>query len=399
MRKTYRIIAAAVLACCVQFGAAAEGFEQDRFAIGFWVDPPADQLTPKRYEEIADAGFSVVIGMHPRSEEEIERQLRLCKRNGLKLIASRPPSDDERWANHAACWGYTLRDEPSLGDFAALAERADALRRRYPDRLPYVNLFPTYASAEQLGTETYEEHVRQFMEIYRPEVLSMDHYPYMTPESDTRDDYCENLAVMRAHAMEAGVPFWNFFNIMPFGPHLDPTEAQVRWQVNASLCYGAKGVLYFCYWSPRGDDFAKGGAILNAVGTRTRHYDEAQRINHVLQQWGPTLMRLTSDAVLQVSGGDKAIDVLAGQPLANISEGNYRIGIFHTDDGTRAVLLMNDDYAYAAWPTVEFESDAVQEVSPRDGAIAPVQDNSPDMPGLQLSLDAGAARLFLLKSR
>ena len=62
------------------------------------------------------------------------------------------------------------------------------------------------------------------------------------------------------------IPFWNFFNIMPYGPHTDPTEAQVRWQVNASLIYGAKGLLYFCYFTPGGDEFPKGGAIIGQDG-------------------------------------------------------------------------------------------------------------------------------------
>jgi hypothetical protein len=38
----------------------------------------------------------------------------------------------------------------------------------------------------------------------------------------------------------------------------------------------------------------------------------------------------------------------------------------------------------------------VLEVSPVTGEAAPAVDSSPDMPGLQLSFDAGDARLFLL---
>jgi len=36
------------------------------------------------------------------------------------------------------------------------------------------------------------------------------------------------------------------------------------------------------------------------------------------------------------------------------------------------------------------------EVSKKNGQEAPVIDDSPDMPGLQLSFDAGEGRLFLL---
>eukprot|EP01043_Picozoa_sp_COSAG02_P089606 COSAG02_NODE_26563_length_630_cov_1.013183_2_plen_44_part_01 len=39
---------------------------------------------------------------------------------------------------------------------------------------------------------------------------------------------------------------------MPFGGHSDPTEAQFRWQILTSLAYGARGVLYFCYFLPAG---------------------------------------------------------------------------------------------------------------------------------------------------
>ena len=61
--------------------------------------------------------------------------------------------------------------------------------------------------------------------------------------------------------------FWNFFNAMPFGGHSDPTEAQIRWQIFTSLAYGAKGVLYFCYFSPAGHGmFARGGGVIYPRG-------------------------------------------------------------------------------------------------------------------------------------
>jgi hypothetical protein len=49
---------------------------------------------------------------------------------------------------------------------------------------------------------------------------------------------------------------------MPFSSHYDPTEAQLRWQIYTSIAYGARGVMYFCYQTPRGHIFSKGGAIL-----------------------------------------------------------------------------------------------------------------------------------------
>jgi hypothetical protein len=78
--------------------------------------------------------------------------------------------------------------------------------------------------------------------------------------------------------------------------------------------------------------------------------------------------------------------------------GDYLVGAFRHADGRRAVLLMNYRFAYSAWPTVVFDApaDAAREVDPLTGRLIPVRDESPDMPGLQISLADGEARLFLL---
>ena len=297
-----------------------------------------------------------------------------------------------------ACWGYRIKDEPSAADFPELRKRVDELRAARPGKLGYINLFPNYASPEQLGAADYEEHVRRFIDEVGVEVLSMDHYPYMRPDKDTRQNYCDNLAVMRKYALKANIPFWNYFNTMPYGGHYDPTEAQLRWQVNASVAYGAKGVLYFCYYTPRGGEFPKGGAIISVDDKPTRHYDQAKRINAKLKAFGPTLMQLTSTAVYRIAREEDATAALNNTPITAIEDGAWLLGLFDHADGRRALYLVNDDYAYTAWPTVAFDCpiEAVREIDPQSGAEGPVYDNSPDMEGLQISLDSGDARLFLL---
>lgn len=373
-------------------------FAQDRFAIGLWGDPPADQQTDARFAEIAEANFTFVIGIFGASTPAaVQRQLELCERQNLKAIVSMAGLAPDRLPDGKACWGYFLADEPGSGAFPGLRKTVDALRQARPGKLAYVNLFPTYAPASALGTTSYVAHVARFVSEVKPDVLSMDHYPMFKPDADGRAGYCENLEAMRRQSLAAGIPFWNFFNTMPFGAHSDPTEAQLRWQVYASLAYGAKGVMYFCYWTPAGDEFPKGGAIIRRDGTRTRHYDEARRINAALKNLGPTLMKLTSTGVFRVQPADPP-SALKGSSIRSLSPGDYLIGTFRHEDGRKAVLLMNYHFAYSAWPTVEFAAgpQSVREVSPRTGEEVPVMDDSPDMPGWQISLDAGEGRLFLL---
>lgn len=389
-------------------GLAGDGFVQEAFAIGLWVPPRSDRDLPARYRELAQANFNLVVG---NSVRDPMQQLELCRSNGLKALVEVSGSVESLPVGEA-CWGYHLMDEPSAAAFADLSGRFQSIRRSRPGLLAYVNLFPNYASAVQLGADDYEMYVSRFIAEVKPEVLCMDHYPFMRPDKDTRDSYLANLETFRRQANAARIPFWNYFNCMPFGSHLDPTESQLRWQINASIAHGAKGVLYFCYWTPgKGaggkGEFPKGGAILSAEGIQTRHYDEARRLNGELKRWGPTLMNLDGNGVqrIRVAGivsdlsaglGLRGIATLAGDPPAE-----FLVGSLAHRDGRRAVMVVNHSYSYTCWPTIQFDSpiEAVLEVDRNTGSEMAPLDSSPEIEGFQCSLGAGDARLFLLPKR
>ncbi len=376
-------------------------FRQDRLVIGYWVGPQDPNRAEERYREIAEANFTLAMGVRPAD-------VAACSRVGLKVILE-TGTESNVVLDHSACWGVLLTDEPGAHQFPELARQTENIRRTHPGKFGYINLFPNYASAAQLGTSSYEEHIRKFVAEVKPEVLSMDHYPAMRPDRDTRDDYCANLETLRVEALKAGIPFWNYFYSMPFNDRIDPTEAQIRWQIFTSLAYGAKGVLYFCYWTPgKGNggtgEFPKGGAILTAEGEKTRHYNEARRINAGLKLWSPVLMDLTSTGVRRIKGGKTSEEILSGSPLQRVArvgsdpEPELIVGTFRHRDGRRAVLVVNHHTGFTAWPTLTFDvpSGSVQEVDSHTGAIHPVVDDSPELPGLQISFGPGDGRLFLV---
>ena len=73
----------------------------------------------------------------------------------------------EQVRHHPALYAYHLVDEPGAGAFPRLGRLVAYLRQRDPGRLAYINLFPTYASNEQLGTKgdtvaAYQEYLRSF---------------------------------------------------------------------------------------------------------------------------------------------------------------------------------------------------------------------------------------------
>lgn len=163
-------VAVAVFSQC-DSGAQAAAFVQDRFVIGFWSDPPADEQMPQRYGKIADANFTLVLGgFSATTTQTIQRQLDLCRKYDLKALVLPTPYAMDALPDGPECWGYLLRDEPGAADFPALRKQVDEFRRARPGKLALINLFPNYCGLERLGTASY-------MGIWAPR-LNMDRFPH-----------------------------------------------------------------------------------------------------------------------------------------------------------------------------------------------------------------------------
>lgn len=110
------------------------------------------------------------------------------------------------------------------------------------------------------------QYLSSYISTVHPDMLCFDHYPLfsgVTPDSDVSTaGYHRNLRAVASAARSASLPFFNFFGSMPYNGRADVSEAQLRWQAFTSLAYGAKGVLYFCYWSPTGTSFEWGGGLI-----------------------------------------------------------------------------------------------------------------------------------------
>lgn len=165
-------------------------------------------------------------------------------------------------------WGWQLADEPSLTSLKALGEWNAAIAAARPDALRFYNLLPLSEIDEFPTFRAYESYLEMFIAAVKPQVLSMDFYtvfgsgsagpwpgqpppgppspPGATCPSDSvgangacresKEMYKVNLAILRRQGAANSIPWWNFFNAMPFdSKHADPSEAQLR-QVNRDFC-------------------------------------------------------------------------------------------------------------------------------------------------------------------
>jgi hypothetical protein len=202
-------------------------------------------------------------------------------------LEKEPEQIVNRFKDHPALAGYFLRDEPHRADFAKLGQWAKRIQAVDNLHFCYLNLFPNYASQEQLGTETYREHVQQFIKEVPLQLLSFDHYPILVNASGERvlrDIWYENLEIFSEEARKAGKPFWAFALTVAHKPYPIPTLAELRLQVYSNLVYGAQGIQYFTYWTPTPGTWDFHHAPIDFdTQKRTEIYDKIKLLNEEIK--------------------------------------------------------------------------------------------------------------------
>src|SRR4029434_816957 len=256
--------------------------EATGFPILAWSGPPVAETNADRYRELAEAGFTHNFSGFS-NVDGMQKALDVAQAAGIKQFISipellrDPEKVAERFKDHPALAGYYLRDEPSVADFPALAKwtrRIQAVDSIHPS---YINLFPNYANGQQLGTATYQEHLDRFIKEVPVPVISFDHYPVVG--SSLRDEWYENLERVSATAKAAKKPFWAFALAVAHGPYPIAELEHLRLQVFSDLAYGAQGIQYFTYWTPKSAEWNFHQAPIEVDGKRTPVYDRVKQVN------------------------------------------------------------------------------------------------------------------------
>ena len=313
---TFRPLLAAIALTAMLSGRspAAEPWKVGTPIVSYWAGPGfpnGSDLTDAAATQLAEGGWNLV-WCH-------ERELDVAQRHGLRGlltadVLSPAALDDpkqrealdaliDRVKKHPAFYAYHLVDEPPATAFPALGKLVAHLRERDPEHLAYINLLPTYASNKQLGTkgakvDAYTDHLRQYVEVVRPSLLSYDHYQFAI-EGDA-EDYFLNLALVRAKAVASGLPFLNIVQAASWGPTENasperprvPTPDEMRFLVYSTLAYGAQGISYYVYCFPE----HRGGIAL-ADGTPTPLYHALKTLNREFVAIARELQPLKSHGV------------------------------------------------------------------------------------------------------
>jgi len=355
------------------------------FPIMAWNWVPND---PAVLQKMRDCGLTVAGFVSPST-------LDACEAMGLKAIVSDPRTSGYDWTNvnevearqkvaslvaevgsHPALYGYYLRDEPNASLFPGLAKVADLVRELSPGKWPYINLFPDYASAVQLGTSNYTEHLERFITTCHPTILSYDNYSLMA-DGSVRAAYWSNLEAVRTASHKHGLQFWNIVLSSAHFDYREVTAADFRFQAYTTLAYGGRGLSYFTYFTPDHGNYRMGP--IDQFGNQTPTWYFMQNVNLQIQKLALTLLQLTSDAVYHfgpLPAGTSAPPT--NSLLTGAGNDSLMAGDFTHRDGTRYVMIVNKDLARSCACSPQFRTSPkrVQQVSPYTGGLTAFEGES-----------------------
>jgi hypothetical protein len=374
-----------------------------------WYGLTAKQLDIAHFRELADAGF-IINFSDLRTPALNKKALALAQKVGIKLIINdnriQPdkPVDNaalkrldrvvQDYKNYPALLGYFIVDECSAADFGNMALIKKQISLRDSIHIVYVNLLPEYTPANQLGTQTYREYIDKYMQVFQPQFISYDYYPFFN--TGFKDTYYQNMEIIRETALKAGIPFWVFTlscQIYPSFPQ--PKESWIRLQLYSDLAYGAGGLQYFTYSLPHSGTENFRTAILNANGKPTYLYDIAKRVNREIHSLEAIFTQLHSIDVYHTEPLPKGTKPLPEDfYIKNISGGPMIVGYFKDKPGNPYLMLVNRDYNVKVSFTISVLSKVkgfmeVSKSSEKDTTII-----KPENGNIKLQFNEGDGRLF-----
>ena len=338
--------------------------------IGIWQVPPA---TDENYKMLADCGINAVFlnGDYSEDIEEQKKAVAYAEKYGIDIVLEGKNKldgsrfDENPCKDSKAVAAFNLFDEPNYCDVEALTALALKLKKAYPDKKAYINLYPSYVPCDEIMYD-YPRYMETFAKwVYDIEGeggwLSMDHYPLRrTQEGEFHlfESWFTDMETTALAAKKYGLKPHFFIQSMAFGGvrywwnDRTPTEADMRLQIYAYLAHGAKGFSHFCYQTPTTDEFYERQSGMFDKGAPTERWFYAQKIHRELKPFEEELLALKWKFVQRVDStaedenglfhrrSEKAFEEFTTVQSVETSA-RCLVGGFKSEDGKEAFMLVN----------------------------------------------------------
>ena len=433
--------------------------------IGGYYGPESSKITDEMFRALKDSGINMITYQPTKwgtgNYRDVLRLLALADKYGISVYITDPATNaitkDEdgdvtaqttvststELANAMAQYGIydsfiglevIGEPKPSTGgDWSANNYK----RYKYYDDLlgtlqDYANVSGGYVIQ---GAGAYEPGEYTILNEVEPDVdyLAFDSYLYLeeTPliKGYKRNAYFESLDTFRQKSISSSKPFWSYVSAGcdfrddksdgETGYYL--TEADLLWNVNTSLAFGAKGITYFPLTQPyyfanvdsenNEYDYDRNG-IIGADGEPNRYYEMVQRANTQISAIDDVLMNADSKGVIAVGNAATDITTAANQRSYSFgsimpkTNGQYTDKLSNVTATTGAMVGAFDYHSSEAYYVVNYDTtaEATQTITLTFGSAQTVtvikdgvETTYNSVPSLALTLDSGEGVLVVLQ--
>lgn len=283
----------------------AEDEPASRLILAAWTIGAPDMTEEAQIAEIAECGYNQIILVKPDDDalfHNIAKWMAKYELRGLwyhwSLALEQWQADGNQFRNiedeymdSSVVWGHLLKDEPNATMYNDLKTMQDIYAAAHPGKVPYVNLFPNYANADQMKVETYQEYVDLFFDTLNPGYASFDTYP-LNVGNKIIDNYFVNLDVFSTACRENNVPFAVYIQTVSFATSKrTPIEPEMRWQAYNALAFGASNIEYFTYRTPNSSTESFKNALIDRDNQKTERWYGAQKVNRELAAMGDAFIQ------------------------------------------------------------------------------------------------------------
>ena len=244
--------------------------------------------------------------------------------------------------DHRAIIGIDVGDEPSALDFPHYGRVIELMKDVFPDKLLYLNIYPSYGmladagkeqAQQELGTDTYAEYLTAYAECVDLPYVSIDHYLY----SSEMSAFLGDLATASSVAKKYNRALMMVLQVNSKDEGIYISEDELRLQAWCSLAYGARTVTWACYspgwWH---------NCVLDDGGAKTEQYEKLKAVNKELRDFAELYMRYSHRNTTVVKGG--ASYTAEGGVTVSV-DSDTLLGEFRGESGETALLCVPLDRA------------------------------------------------------
>lgn len=341
-----------------------------------------DDLSHKRFLELSEAGFNLSFSYATDSiVPQMQRAIKSVIGTGVKLVIPfrgswidlKPIIDG--FKNDENLWGWYVIDEPSFDSFDDIKRFVDRIQALDSSHPFYINLLPIYAPSSSFGNGSYEHYVNSYVETFSPSFLSFDHYPITN--SGVRKDFYSNLNIISKIANQNRIPFWAFACSVKYsGSVPSPKLEHLRFEVFNALAFGAQGIEYFTYTTPRNEHGGRyvSYAPLDVNQKKTKTYDYVKEVNARLRSIEhyikDTKVKYIGTLCGKIDGVDRYPKSNLPEEIIGISSTNTLLASWLEKESCSIFMLVNTDINKNSTVSIVFNN-SLHKIS-NDGQIVSV---------------------------